>query len=180
MNKKNTYNSAIGTTPVFIPTGEPITTAIASVIATTAASWNQWFTHPARDAMNFVKTIIPTLQGIDARSRLARVLAATEKIKAKDIEARDLLKVYRQTYRDDYKELTLDDMLYFNNYLNNVLNTARNDNNLFQNINASFFTQSELDYQKPKTAQTILSSPNTQKYLIVGAIGLGLLLLLKK
>ena len=178
MNNKNSYNSSIGTTPVFIPTGEPITTAIASVLATTAASWSDWFTHPARDAMNYVKTIIPTLQGVSARERLARVLAATKNIKAKDIEARDLLLVYRQNYRDDYKELTADDMLYFNDYLNSVLNTARNDNNLFQNINASFFTASEINYSQPQT-QTILSNPNT-KYLIIGAVGLGLLLLLKK
>ena len=176
------YRDTIGTTLVPIITGEPISSAIASALATAFASWNDWFTQPAQDAKNLISTIKPQLSQVDARTRLTNILAATQKIssKAKDVEARELLLWYRQSYPDDYKTLLVDDKLYFNNYLLSVRSTNADGNNMYANLDRSMFNTAEINYNaNPVQSITNLLS-NKNNILIYGGIALVLILLLKK
>ena len=176
------YQNTIGTTLIPIITGEPLSSAIATAVATAFASWNDWFTHPAQDAKDLISTIKPQLSQVDARTRLANILAATQKIspKAKDVEAEKLLLWYRQSYPEDYKTLLVDDKLYFNNYLLSVRNTRADGNNMYANLDRSMFTTPEINYNANpvQTITNLLSNKNN--ILIYGGIALALILLLKK
>ena len=175
------YKNTIGTTLVPIITGEPISSAIASAVATAFASWNDWFAHPAQDAKDLISTIKPQLSQVDARSRIANILAATQKIssKAKDVEAEKLLLWYRQTYPEDYKTLLVDDKLYFNNYLLSVRNTRADGNNMYANLDRSMFTNDEINYgaNPVQTITNLLSNKNN--LLLYGGIALAILFLIK-
>lgn len=176
------YKDTIGTTLVPIITGEPISSAIASALATAFASWNDWFTQPAQDARNLISTIKPQLAQVDSRTRIANVLAATQKIspKAKDVEARELLLWYRQSYPEDYKTLLVDDKIFFNNYILSVKSTRADGNNMYANLDRAMFNQAEINYgaNPVQTITNILSNKNN--LLIYGGIALALVLLLKK
>jgi hypothetical protein len=176
------YKDRIGTTLIPVITGEPISSAIATAVATAFASWNDWFSHPAQDAKDLISSIKPQLAQLDARSRITNILAATQKIspKAKDVEAEKLLLWYRQSYPEDYKTLMVDDKLYFNNYILSVKNTRGDGNNMYANLDRSMFTNNEINYNaNPVQSITNLLS-NKNNLLIYGGIALALVILLKK
>lgn len=141
------------------------------------------FKHPARDALGVIDAVKPTLNNLPANKRMASVLAATQKIsdKAKDVEAEKWLLWYRQNYSSDYMTLTPEEKIYFNNYLVSVRNRVPDGNNMYANLQRSMFTNEEINYNStPSSILTSLTSGTNSKYILYGAIALGLYLLTKK
>ena len=178
-------DAKVGTTFVPIYTGEPISSVVATILATTAASWSQWFSHPAQDALNVISQMKPHLSGADPRTRLGLVLAASKSIStdAKDVDAEKNLLWYRQAYANDFTALTPDDMNYWNTYLNSIRSSHRDGNNMYFNLQSAMFTPDQVNYNAtPTTAvSSLLSSTglNTNTLIYI-AIGVGLYLLIKK
>jgi hypothetical protein len=141
------------------------------------------FKHPARDALGVIDAVKPTLNNLPANRRMAAVLAATQKIsdKAKDVEAEKWLLWYRQNYSSDYTTLTPEEKIYFNNYLFSVRNRVPDGNNMYSNLQAAMFTDAEVNYNAtPSSILTSLTTGANTKYILYGAIALGLYLLTKK
>lgn len=141
------------------------------------------FAHPAKDALGVIAAVKPTLVSLPSNRRMAAVLAATQKIsdKAKDVEAEKWLLWYRQSYPSDYTTLTPEEKIYFNNYLISVRNRVPDGNNMYFNLQAAMFTDSEVNYNAtPSSILTSLTSGINTKYILYGAIALGLYLLTKK
>lgn len=141
------------------------------------------FAHPAKDALGVIAAVKPTLVNLPANRRMAAVLAATQKIsdKAKDVEAEKWLLWYRQSYPSDYTTLTPEEKIYFNNYLISVRNRVPDGNNMYSNLQAAMFTDAEINNNAtPSSILTSLTSGTNTKYILYGAIALGLYLLSKK
>jgi hypothetical protein len=141
------------------------------------------FAHPAKDALGVIDAVKPTLLNLPANRRMAAVLAATQKIsdKAKDVEAEKWLLWYRQNYSSDYTTLTPEEKIYFNNYLFSVRNRVPDGNNMYSNLQAAMFTDAEVNYNAtPSSILTSLTTGANTKYILYGAIALGLYLLTKK
>ena len=174
--------SKVGTTLVPIVTSDPMTSIVASAVATIAASWSGWFDHPAADARNIISQAKPVLAQQNARSRMGTVIAAASKIdrRAKDVEARELMLWYRQNYPNDYKDLTADDMAYWNNLMQNNARMYVGVNQAAQDYIASQFTTGEIASKNPVTALTSLTSGGTTNYLLYGAIAIALFLIFRK
>lgn len=149
-NTQYQYNNTIGTKFVPIYTGDPISSLIATAGATIFASWTDWFTSPAKDANNLINSIKPELERIDARQRLALILATSQKIspRARDVGAEKLFLFYKNQYREDYKFLSKEDKIYYNNFLNNAIATQADGNNFWANSLNSMFTDNELNYNQ--------------------------------
>lgn len=177
--------SKVGTTLVPIYTGEPISSVVATVVATTAASWDQWFSEPAADALNVISKMKPSITNQDARTRLATVLAASQKIssKAKDVDAEKNLLWYRSAFPNDYTVLSPEDKIYWNDYLNSIRSSHRDGNNMYYNLQSAMFSADEINYNATpiSTVSNLLSSTGlNSNTLVYIAIGLGLYLLIKK
>jgi len=140
------------------------------------------FQSPAKDSRNIINDLKPQLINKDARERLALVIAAGQKInvKAKDVEARELLLWYRQAYPNDYQILLPNDKIYFNDYILSIRNTRGDGNNMYANLDRAMFTNEQINYgiSPVQSITNILSNKNN--LLIYGGIALALLLLLKK
>jgi len=180
----------IGTTLIPIYTGEPISSIIATAGATLIASWNDWFTRPAYDANRLIDSIKSQLANLDARQRLALVLATSQKInsRARDVGAEKLFLWYKNTYNEDYKTLSIDDKEYYNKFLQTAIQTQADGNNFWANSQRAMFTNSELNYNASalqnitSTASNILTTltQSPSKLILYTGIGLGLYLILKK
>jgi hypothetical protein len=179
-------NANIGTKFIPIYTGEPISSVIATAGATLIASWNDWFTRPAFDANRLINSVKPQLANIDARQRLALVLATSQKIspRARDVGAENLFLWYKNTYNEDYKVLSIEDKDYYNKFLATAIQTQADGNNFWANSQRSMFTNQELNYNATpvEAASNILSNvtKSTSSLLLYLGIGLGLFLILKK
>jgi hypothetical protein len=164
----------------------PVTLVLDAVVAL-APFLIPWvsgvFAHPAADALGVIAAVKPTLVSLPANRRMAAVLAATQKIsdKAKDVEAEKWLLWYRQSYSGDYTTLTPEEKIYWNNYLISVRNRVPDGNNMYANLQAAMFTDAEINYNAtPSSILTSLTSGTNSKYILYGAIALGLYLLTKK
>jgi hypothetical protein len=179
-------NANIGTKFIPIYTGEPISSVIATAGATLIASWNDWFTRPAFDANRLINSVKPQLANIDARQRLALVLATSQKIspRARDVGAEKLFLWYKNTYNEDYKVLSIEDKDYYNKFLATAIQTQADGNNFWANSQRAMFTNQELNYNATpvQAASNILSNvtKSTSSLLLYLGIGLGLFLILKK
>ena len=179
-------NANIGTKFIPIYTGEPISSVIATAGATLIASWNDWFTRPAFDANRLINSVKPQLANIDARQRLALVLATSQKIspRARDVGAENLFLWYKNTYNEDYKVLSIEDKDYYNKFLATAIQTQADGNNFWANSQRAMFTNQELNYNATpvEAASNILSNvtKSTSSLLLYLGIGLGLFLILKK
>lgn len=179
-------NANIGTKFIPIYTGEPISSVIATAGATLIASWNDWFTRPAFDANRLINSVKPQLSNIDARQRLALVLATSQKIspRARDVAAENLFLWYKNTYNEDYKVLSIEDKDYYNKFLATAIQTQADGNNFWANSQRAMFTNQELNYNATpvEAASNILSNvtKSTSSLLLYAGIGLGLFLILKK
>ena len=179
-------NANIGTKLIPIYTGEPISSVIATAGATLIASWNDWFTRPAFDANRLINSVKPQLANIDARQRLALVLATSQKIspRARDVGAENLFLWYKNTYNEDYKVLSIEDKDYYNKFLATAIQTQADGNNFWANSQRAMFTNQELNYNATpvEAASNILSNvtKSTSSLLLYAGIGLGLFLILKK
>jgi len=140
------------------------------------------FQSPAKDSRNIINDLKPKLINIDARERLALVIAAGQKInvKAKDVEARELLLWYRQAYPNDYQILLPDDKIYFNNYILSIRNTRADGNNMYANLDQSMFTQAEINFNANPIQSITNVLSNKNNLLLYGGIALALILLIKK
>ena len=144
------------------------------------------FRAPARDSRKLIDALKPQIINVTPRDRLGLVIATGQKIDvaAKDVEARELLLWYRQSYPNDYQSLLTDDKIFFNNYILSIRNTRGDGNNMYANLDKAMFTNAEINYNANplQTASNVLSnftkSPST--LILYAGIGLGLLLLLKK
>jgi hypothetical protein len=148
--------------------------------------FTQWTSHPAADARDFIKNLKPKLVSADPYNRLVQVMAGDDKInhRAKDVSARELVLWYRQSYPNDYMQLTPDAKTYFNNYLNNAANAATDVNQASRDYKNAKFTTNEVNYNAtPVQAATNIfnsATSGTTNWVLYGAIGLGLLILFSK
>lgn len=166
----------------------PITAVIDAAIALAPFIINftsKAFAHPAEDALGIISAIKPLLVYKDPQTRLATVIAASQKIStnAKDVDAEKLLLWYKQQYADDYSVLSPEAKIYFNNYLTGIKSTHRDGNNMYYNLQSAMFTADQINYNATpiSTVSNLLSSTGLgSNTLIYIAIGVGLYLLIKK
>jgi hypothetical protein len=162
---------------------------VAAVLASAAFVsdlWNQWTSHPAADARDFIANLKPKLAVADPYNRLIQVIAGDNKIshRAKDVSASELVDWYRLNYPNDYQTLTPDAKVYFNNYLVSAAQGATDVNQASRDYKKAMFTQTEINYNATP-AQTVSNlftsaTSGTVNWVLYGAIGIGLILLLKK
>lgn len=161
---------------------------IAALLATAgfvSDLWTQWTSHPAADARDFIKNAKPKIAILDPYNRLINVIAYSQKInpKAEDVDAAEWLLWYRQNYPNDYMQLTPDAKNYWNTYLNSIRSSFQNGNNLYNNLQAAMFSTSEINYNATplQTATNLLTSATsgTTNWVLYGAIGIGIILLIK-
>lgn len=147
--------------------------------------WKQWTSKPAADAKDFIKNAKPMLVNINPYDRIIKVIGFSQRInpKAIDVNTREFLKWYKQTYRDDYISLQPDVKIYFNEYLNSIRNTYGNVNRIFEDLDAAAFTTAEINYNATpvETVKNLFTSTGTGtiNYVKYGVIGIGLILLIK-
>jgi len=160
---------------------------IASGAAFAANLWDQWTSHPAADARDFIANLKPRLASADPYNRLVQVIAGDQKIneRAKDVSARELVLWYRQNYPTDFMTLTPDAKNYFNNYVNSRASQyPQNINGIMTNYLNSKFSTTEINYNATpvQAVSNLFSSATsgTTNWVLYGAIGLGLLILLSK
>lgn len=175
MNKSNSYNK-IGVVPV-IPSVDPISLGINAALLALPFVLKS-FAHPARDERNRIENLKKQIGGMDAVSRLRFVIENSAQTSAPDVTAKEWFLWYRNNYSQDYQLLSYSDKLQFNDFMAQFGNRFAQNVDTLQSCKAAMFSDTELNFGQSK-AEAILSSPNT-KYLIIGAIGLGLLFLLKK
>jgi hypothetical protein len=162
---------------------------IAAVLASAgfvSDLWNQWTSHPAADARDFISNLKPKLAIADPYNRLIQLMAGDTKInhRAKDVSASELVLWYRLNYPKDYLELTPEAKTYFNNYLINAANEATDVNQASRDYKKSMFTTSEVNYNATpiQAASNILTSATTGtiNWVLYGAIAIGAIILLRK
>ena len=160
--------------------------AVLSSAAFVSDLWNQWTSHPAADARDFIANLKPKLAIADPYNRLVQVMAGDTKIshRAKDVSAKELVLWYRQNYPNDYMTLTPDQKLFFNKYLVTAASQATDVNQASTDYRNSAFTNTEINYNATpiQTASNILTNATTgtTNWILYGAVGLGLIILLSK
>jgi hypothetical protein len=158
----------------------------ASSVSFLSNLFEQWTSHPAADARDFISKLKPQLASADPYNRIIKVMAGDNKIthRAKDVSASELVLWYRINYLNDYMTLSPDVKIYWNNYLTNAANQATDVNQASRDYRQAMFTQSEIDYNATptQTISNLLTSATGGKtnWLLYGIIGLGLLILFKK
>lgn len=190
-----TYNNSIGELKTSAVTYAATTAAalaegglnIAADIAAIVAQvqfygdlWQQWTSHPAADAKDYIKNAKPTIVGIDPYDRIVKVIGYSQKInpKAIDVNTREWLKWYKQNYREDYLTLSPDVKIYWNSYLDSIRNTYGNVNRIFEDLDAAAFTTTEINVnatpiETVENLLTNLTAPGSNvKYVLYGGIGL--------
>jgi len=159
--------------------------AIASQVKFFGSLWNQWTSHPARDAKDFISKAKLDIANTTPYDRIVKVLAYSQKInpKAIDVNTREWLKWYKQNYPNDYTTIPPNVKIYYNNYLNEIRNTYGNVNRIFEDLDIAAFTSSEINYNATpvETVKNLFTSTSTGKinWVLYGAIGLGAILLIK-
>jgi hypothetical protein len=147
--------------------------------------YNQWTSHPAADARDFIKNLKPKLAAADPYNRLVLLMAGDSKInhRAKDVSAKELVLWYRGNYPDDYKTLRVEDKKYFNDYLDSAAQGSTDVNQASRDYQAAKFTTSEINSNATATqaASNIFSSVTSGKtnWVLYGAIGVGVIFLIK-
>ena len=158
---------------------------IASGAAFATNLINQWTSHPAADARDFIKNLKPILISADPYTRLKLVIAGDSKInhRAKDVSASELILWYKSNYANDYMSLTPDQKIYWNNYLISAAQQATDVNQASRDYKNGQFTSSEINYNATpiQTATNLLTSATsgTTNWVLYGAIALGAILLIK-
>ena len=173
---------------VFASAGADISADIALVISGAAfvgELWNQWTSHPAADARDFIANLKPKLASADPYNRLLLVMAGDTKInhRAKDVSAKELVLWYRGNYANDYLTLTPEAKTYWNNYLISAANGATDVNQASKDYINAKFTTYETNYNASpvQAASNILTSITSGKtnWVLYGAIAIGAILLIK-
>jgi hypothetical protein len=185
------YKNSIGFGEATLATGgaaAPITLALDAAIALAPFIF-KWasgvFAHPAADARGVISAVKPLLPNTTASKRMYLVLAATSNIavRAKDVEARELLLWYRQNYPNDYKELTVADKNYWNNYCITSAQKYADVNQASADYRLAMFTPLQVNFNATPTESLLnIFSTSTGKinWVLYGAIAIGLIILLKR
>jgi len=182
----NERSASIGIAPIVaVAAAKPIVTIVTTAISllpTIIPFISNAFQSPAKDSRKIIDALKPQLRNVDARERLALVIAAGQKInvKAKDVEARELLLWYRQAYPNDYQILLPNDKIYFNDYILSIRNTRGDGNNMYANLDQAMFTQAEINYNANPIQSITNIISNKNNLLLYGGIALALILLIKK
>jgi hypothetical protein len=119
MNNYYNNNKKVGDIK-FVPvvTSEPISSLIATAVASTISSIFASLKRPAGEARDVIAVVKNQIQGVDARNRLALVVAGSQKnFKAADVDVQEMLLWYRQNYPNDFQQLMPEDMIFWNQYL---------------------------------------------------------------
>lgn len=184
------YKNSIGFGEATLATGgaaAPFTLALDAAVAL-APFMIKWasgiFAHPAADARGVISSVKPLLPNNTASKRMYLVLAATSNIalRAKDVEARELILWYRQNYPNDYKELTVTDKNYWNNYCITSAQKYADVNQASADYKLAMFTPAQVNYNATPTESILnIFIPTTGKtnWFLYGAIGIGAILLIK-
>ena len=175
MSQEQTYKQ-IGVVPV-VPSVDPVSLAINAALVALPFVFKA-FAHPARDERNRIEGLKKQIVGLDPVNRLRFVIENSAQTSAPDVTAREWFLWYRKNFSQDYQTLSYSDKVLFNDFMAQFGNRYASNVDTLQSCKAAMFSDSELSFGQSK-AEQILSSPSS-KYLIIGAIGLGLLLLLKK
>jgi hypothetical protein len=180
--------TAVSAARVYASVGADISADIALVMSSVQFGkdlWNQWTSHPAADARDFIKNLKPKLAAADPYNRLVLLIAGDSKInhRAKDVSAKELVLWYRGNYPNDYKTLRVEDKKYFNDYLDSAAQGSTDVNQASRDYQAAKFTISEINSNATSTeaASNIFSSVTSGKtnWVLYGAIGIGVILLIK-
>jgi len=170
----------------FVPivTTDPITSLIATGIASGVSSLFASLKHPVKDSRKRIEIGKSQISTMDARTRLASIISINnQNNQTMDVSIPEWLLWYRKNYPNDFQQLLPEDLIYWNSYLDSVYNNYNIANfpKLVDLLNQSYFTKSELDYSKQ------LSSPSTTTkkagmniFLTIALVGAGLFLLLKR
>jgi hypothetical protein len=146
---------------------------------------DQWTSHPAADARDFIANHKPIIASLDPYNRIKKVIVFNSQInpKAIDVAAREWLLWYKTNYFEDYKQLEPAVKLYWNKYLDSVIASNQDGNNMYANARAAKFTTSEINYNATPTqsAANIFSSATsgTINWVLYGAIAIGAIYLIK-
>jgi hypothetical protein len=182
-------SAALAVSSAFATGGLNPAADIAAVLASAgfvSDLFNQWTSHPAADARDFISNLKPKLAVADPYNRLIQLMAGDTKInhRAKDVSASELVLWYRLNYPKDYLELTPEAKTYFNNYLINAANEATDVNQASRDYKKAMFTTSEVNYNATpvQAASNILTSATSGNinWVLYGAIAIGAIILLKK
>jgi len=173
---------------VFASGGADISADIALIVSGgvfASQLFNQWTSHPAADARDFIANLKPKLASADPYNRLLLVMAGDTKInhRAKDVSAKELVLWYRGNYANDYLTLTPEAKTYWNNYLISAANGATDVNQASRDyINAKFTTyETNYNASPAQAASNILKNITSGKtnWVLYGAIAIGAILLIK-
>jgi len=169
----------------FVPvvTSEPISSLIATAVATTISSIFASLKRPAGEARDVIAVVKNQIQIQDARMRLASVIAGSQKnFKAADVDVQELLLWYRKNYPNDYQQLTPDDMIFWNQYLDEYRNRfllQRPDLQKF--LDASYFTNEQINYSKQLSSPlSATKKAGLNMFLTIALVGAGIFLLIKQ
>jgi hypothetical protein len=183
---KENSNQAVGIVPVVAvaaakPIAAVVTTAI-KLLPTLIPFISNMFKAPAKDSRRLIDALKPQLISVEPRDRLGLVIATGQKIdvKAKDVEARELLLWYRQAYPNDFQTLLPDDKIFFNNYILSIRNTRGDGNNMYANLDRAMFTDAEINFNANPIQSITNFVSNKNNLLLYGGIALAIFLLLKK
>jgi hypothetical protein len=170
-------NAKVGVIPVAI-----IVKAAVSALPVLIPWVRNMFQAPAKDTRKLIAALKPIIINKDPRERLGLVIATGEKIdvRSKDVEAKELLLWYRQTYPNDYQTLLVEDKIFFNNYILNIRNTRGDGNNMYSNLDRSMFTDAEINFNATPVQNITNVLSNKNNLLLYGGIAIALILLLKK
>ena len=168
----------------FVPvvTSDPITSLIATGIASGVSSLFASLKHPVKDSRKRIEIGKNQILTMDPRTRLASIISINDQNnQTMDVSIPEWLVWYRKNYPNDYQGLLVEDMTYWNTYLDNVYNQYNIGNypSLVDQLKQAYFTQAQIDYSKQ------LSSPSTTKqagmniFMTLALVGAGLFLLLK-
>ena len=181
-------STAIAVSSAFAKGGLDPAADIAAVLASAgfvSDLFNQWTSHPAADARDFISKLKPKLAVADPYNRLIQLMAGDSKInhRAKDVSASELVLWYRLNYPDDYITLTPEAKTYFNNYLLNAANEATDVNQASRDYKKAMFTTTEVNYNASpvQTVSNLFTSATsgTTNWVLYGALAIGAILLIK-
>ena len=185
------YNKQIGAAAV--PTPNPLLSAALSVLPALLPAVSTWVSgwFPAGESgkeQRQIDAIKSSLANQTTENRLLAVVGLSQQLIVPDVIARDLFTWYRTNYSNDYKTLSYQTKLNWNNYMDQfpLMKPDKGgwQDRVIQWTQAAKFNENELNVNKTSTATNTLfnstATGSTSNILLYGALGLGALLLIKK